>query len=264
MPSDERDLSGGHELPHAAQPTPAPPAAADPAPMTASLAPPLVSAGSSAPPGGALPPYATPQPNPGQPGAGYASPGYPHATPPPTPPTQRWIPVVVISGIVVLVIVAVAMVGFLLTAGGNDVRPVPSVATAEPLPTEPDADDPAPDAEPDPGDGTDSATADAYLEGMIEGYKRDRDNGALWDRIPDTEFNRTAVTAFLYLLTDMKVALIWGVDAETAAEYIAEADRLEDLLLSEQPLGSDIQITLSEDRIFRYDGDTGEGGYTDE
>lgn len=237
--------------------------------MTAPLAPPLVSPGSSAPSEGALPPYAAPHPNPGQPspgyaGPGYANPGYPHATPPPTPPTPRWIPVVVISGIVVLVIVAVALVGFLLTAGGNDARPVPPVATAEPLPTEPDAADPTPDAEQDPGDGTDSATADAYLEGMIEGYKRDRDTGALWDRIPDTEFNRTAVTAFLYLLTDMKVALIWGVDAETAAEYIAEADRLEELLLSEQPLGSNIQITLSEDRIFRYDGDTGEGGYTDE
>jgi hypothetical protein len=174
----------------------------------------------------------------------------------------------VISSLVVLVIVAASVVGILLTAGGRESPSAGPGATAAPIPAEPEPSEPAPPepepAEPETDDGTAGADADAYLEQMIEGYKRDRDNGTLWEQIPDTEYNRTAVSALLYLLTDMKVALIWGVDAETAAGYIDEADRLEELLLSEQPLGSDIQITLSEDRIFRYDGDTGEGGYSDE
>lgn len=115
-------------------------------------------------------------------------------------------------------------------------------------------------------DDTDTVAAEsiaAELEAKIAEYKNARDTGALWNSIPDTEFNRTAVSAFLYLLTDMKVATIWGVDEATAQEFAAEMAHLEELLLSEQPLGSDIEIVLS-DRTFRYDGDTGEGGYTDE
>lgn len=102
---------------------------------------------------------------------------------------------------------------------------------------------------------------ESRLEAKIEQYKTARDDGSLWEQIPATPKNDTAVTAFLFFLTDMKIAASFGVDASTASSYAEEARVLEEKLLAEEPLGSDIEIAFSEDRIFRYDGETGEGGY---
>ena len=136
--------------------------------------------------------------------------------------------------------------------------PAPAVTAAPTAPSDDtDADEPPSD---DSGDADASGIADV-LQAKIDEYKRLRDSGALWESIPDTEFNRTAVSAFLYFLTDMKVATIWGVDEAQAQEYEERMTMLEERLLAEQPLGDDIQITL-EDEVFTYDGQTGEGGYT--
>ncbi|WP_460800948.1 hypothetical protein [Microbacterium sp. GXF6406] len=239
------------------------------------LAPPLVSAAPpSAPaaphvppaagPGPALPPYATAS----APPPGYG--GYPVSpySAPPTPPSggnRRALVIILISVLSVVVIaiaLVAAMVASVLTASPEPVPAPVFPSTAEPLPST------APSAGGNPiSDGEDDALAGAEiadrLETTIEDYKRARSDGSLWDSIPQTERNETAVTAFLYLLTDMKVATIWGVDAATAARYETEMMRLEEALLAGQPLGSSLKIVLS-DRTFEYDGETGEGGYTDE
>ena len=113
-----------------------------------------------------------------------------------------------------------------------------------------------------PGVGESSPEFEEQLQAKIDEYQMARRDGTLWDQIDDNEFNRTAVVAYLYLLTDMKSATMWGIDDATGQEYIDRADELEELLLSEQPLGSDIEIRFTE-RTFTYDGETGEGGYTD-
>ena len=111
--------------------------------------------------------------------------------------------------------------------------------------------------------GTDSApgsdSVEASLQAKIDEYKTARDTGTLWATIPDTEYNRTALSAFLYLLTDLKIAANFGGDT---SDYLDRADELERKLQNQEPLGTDITIKLS-DRTFTYDGDTGEGGYTD-
>lgn len=157
----------------------------------------------------------------------------------------------IIGGVVVLAVVAIAViVGVLLGTGNDSAAPVGPLATA-------------------PADSSDQAQADAsniaaQLESKIEEYKALRESGELWQTIPDTEFNRVAVVAFLYFLTDMRIASDFGVDADTAQEYAEEMAMLEERLLAEEPLGSDIEIVFSEDRVFRYNGDTGEGGYSEE
>lgn len=152
----------------------------------------------------------------------------------------------------VLAIVTVLIVG----AGSSDggARPFPDAPSFEAGDTE-------------DSDGTDADDADApapgsvegQLQAMIDDYRDSRADGSLWGRIPKTEFNETAVTAFLYLLTDLKLAASFGADT---AEYLDRAAELERKLLAEEPLGTDISITLS-DRTFTYDGTTGEGGFTD-
>ena len=87
-------------------------------------------------------------------------------------------------------------------------------------------------------------------------------DGSLWQQIPDNEFNRTAVQAFLYIITDMRAGTIFGVDEKTAKEYEANAKQAEERLLAQEPLGVDIRIDNGK-RVFVYDGDTGEGGYVD-
>ena len=110
------------------------------------------------------------------------------------------------------------------------------------------------------GDGDpDVGPVEASLQAKIDEYKEGQVDGWLWAKIPDNEYNRTAVTAFLYLLIDMKLAASFGADTST---YLDDADALEQKLLNQEPLGSDISIKLS-DRTFTYDGETGEGGFTD-
>lgn len=156
----------------------------------------------------------------------------------------------------VLAIVTVLIVGAGSSEGGG---PGPVSPTAEAGDShgsdDPDADEPStgdPDAPP-------AGSVEGQLQAMIDDYRDSRADGSLWGRIPKTEFNETAVTAFLYLITDLKLAASFGADT---SEYLDRAAELERKLLAEEPLGTDISITMT-DRTFTYDGTTGEGGFTD-
>lgn len=103
------------------------------------------------------------------------------------------------------------------------------------------------------------------LEELRDRYVTARREGHLADvglRDGDT-FDDTAVLAFAYLLTDRIIAAGFGVDHDTAVAYARDAAALERKLLAHEPLGEDIEITFAADRVFRYDGDTGKGGYVD-
>jgi len=187
----------------------------------------------------------------------------------------------VVAGLVVVVAVGVfALVGLL---GGLAPEARPPVVSAAPAVSQSPSDAAAtPSAAPTsapsasavepsssastPVDGSSMTVAEVeqYLEQLTDEYKQGRQDGSLWSKIPDNDFNRTAVSAFLYLVTDMKVALMWGATQETANEYVLRAEEYETRLLDQEPLGSSVTIGLSEDRVFRYDGDTGEGGYSTE
>lgn len=99
------------------------------------------------------------------------------------------------------------------------------------------------------------------LQLMLDKYEIADDDGTLWEVLPETRENRTALAAFRFFLTDMRLAASFGGDLGQDAEYSARADEFEKRFLAEEPLGEDIEIAFSEDRIFRYDGATGEGGY---
>ncbi|HWS52364.1 MAG TPA: hypothetical protein VN241_15240 [Microbacterium sp.] len=197
------------------------------------------------------PPVTAPPSFPASDARPHPGPG-PALTPPQgSPPTPGWVPAAVIAAIVVIVVAGIIAATALLTSQADaPALPAPPAATASPG---------------DPASGSvNAASIEGHLEAKIEQYKRARDDGSLWTQIPRNDFNRTAVTAFLFFLTDMKLAASFGVDDATAQEYLAESVELERLLLAQVPLGSDIEITFSEDRVFRYDGDTGEGGYSKE
>lgn len=243
---------------------PPPPADADagttPFPRVVPLAPSL---SAPAPPSSPLPPYAAAAP-PTPPGGGYPAsvpaPGYPSTAAAPAKDSNvLGIVLALVGGLVVLAVVGVAVLIGLLAPSPDDAVPAPAASPTA------FADDPAAPSEEPPSDDTPSDDASGIaesLEAKIDEYKRLRDSGALWDRIPDSDFNRTAVSAFLYLMTDMKVATIWGIDEQQAQEYDDRMAMLEARLLAQEPLGDDIRITL-EDKVFTYDGETGEGGYTD-
>lgn len=222
-------------------------------PPVVPLAPPVSAPVPPAQPAAPLPPYAT--------AGGYPAPGPAYAAPPAAKSSNALgIVLVVVGGLVIFAVVGVALLVGFLVRGPDEASPpapVPSPSAFAEDPDRPsdDGDEPA-----DP-DADASGIADR-LEAKIEEYKRLRDSGALWQTIPDNEYNRTAVTAFLYLMTDMKVATIWGIDEQQAQEYDERMAMLEERLLAQQPLGDDIKITL-EDKVFTYDGETGEGGYTD-
>ncbi len=254
---DRSEASGAPVLPPSAQvpatvPTPPPPVATL-APATTPDATFPVPLPAAAP----VPPYAV----------------TPATAAPPTPPSSssRWGPVLIVTLIAVLVLGVLGVATVLIVSGptsaSNEAVPAPGVTdTSDPAPgaeTVPDADD-APDEDAVPDENTVSAEASAELTALIDRYRTERDSGELWQKIPDTDFNRTAVAAFLYFLTDMKVGASWGVDDATASGYLDDAAELEQKLLAQEPLGSDITITFSEDEVFRYDGETGEGGYFSE
>lgn len=271
--------------PPAAHPCPAAPstAAQSPAAQAPAVHP-------AAPPPGAYPPASPAQPAfPGQPPATHlppsasAAPANPQAMPPglyPAPAssagssgTPRWMPAAVFTGIGVALVAAVTVVAFLVSGalsddpvGRPDTLPTLTLPpTDRPVPDHPEPDrseqpDPRPSEQAPPASGVTADEVGDWLGAKMDEYKRARDDGSLWTRIPDNAFNQTAVTAFLYFLTDMKSATLFGIDQATADEYVAETARLEQLLLAQQPLGDDIEITF-EDGGFRYDGDTGEGGY---
>lgn len=286
-------VDDAHPPASASDPVIPPPPAAAPGHLGSSvpLAPPV--GGSAAPPaspsafGGVagppappLPPYASaprpgqhpqmaayPPPHPGNPSPPYGA-AYPSPAAPPPPRSGRTLGIVIaaVAAFVLIVVVGVAVAVSLLLSSRTEPETAPPATS---ITEEPAAPSEAPQSDPD-SDGSDgsgvsgdadvTAIADT-LQAKIDEYKRLRDSGALWQSIPDTEFNRTAVSAFLYFLTDMKVATLWGVDDAQAQEYEERMTMLEERLLAEQPLGDDIQITL-EDEVFTYDGETGEGGYT--
>jgi hypothetical protein len=194
----------------------------------------------------------------------YAGAGYPASSsfPPPTRSSKAlWIVLGVVGVFVVLSIVGVAV----LVGVVSSQRPEP-IALPTNVPAAPS--DPAAPSNPaeDPETGSPDAEAGEELAEFLEEKKAEyvqlRDSGALWQQIPDTEFNRTALTAFFFFVADMKVATIWGVTAEQAAEYTERVAMLEERLLAQQPLGDDIQMTTG-DRVFTYDGETGEGGWAE-
>lgn len=236
-------------------------------PPVVPLAPPL-SPPSPAGPNPPLPPYAAgmppappygagmpPGPPAGYPAAGYPAAGYPAAAQPASSSKVLGIVLAVVGAVVVLAVVGVATLIGLLTASPDEASPPPAPTSTS------QAEEPGAPSEDPPSDGDATGIAER-LDAKIDEYKRLRDSGALWEKIPDSEYNRTAVSAFLYLMTDMKVATIWGVDEQQVQEYDERMAMLEERLLAQEPLGDDIKITL-EDKIFTYDGETGEGGYTD-
>ncbi|KJQ55188.1 hypothetical protein [Microbacterium sp. SA39] len=231
------------------------------------LAPPLSAAAPPPSPAAPLPPYASAIPS-GPYDGGYpasaAPAGYPAPAPATTPATTSnvlGIVLAVVGGIVVLAVVGVAMLIGLLASSPDEAIPAPAPSPSA-FVEEPDAPSEESPSDEEPSDDAAASGIAERLEAKIDEYRRLRDSGALWQTIPDNEYNRTAVTAFLYLMTDMKVATIWGIDEQQAREYDERMTMLEEKLLAQQPLGDDIKITL-EDRVFTYDGETGEGGYTD-
>lgn len=229
-------------------------------------------AGPPAPPAPPLPPYTAAQ-QPTHYPAGQQAPTpygaeYPYPAAPPSTPSRsgRTVGIVIaaVAAFVLIVVVGIGVaVSLLLGSSSEPVSaPLPTVTADTPTaPSEkPSTDDPPTDDSGDSGDADASAIGDV-LQAKIDEYKQLRDSGALWEKIPDSEFNRTAVSAFLYFLVDMKSATLWGVDEAQAQEYQERMTMLEERLLAEEPLGDDIKITL-EDKVFTYDGTTGEGGYT--
>ncbi|MBS1907804.1 MAG: hypothetical protein JST33_14840 [Actinobacteria bacterium] len=170
------------------------------------------------------------------------------------------------------VALSIGLVVLLLAIGGVAVwmlapRSVPVTApTSAPhssaAPTNPPSGRTTPDSA-DPGSGSPSSAAQvkATLDGMIAGYRQSAKDGSLWQQIPDSERNRTALQAFLYVLTDMRAAFVWGVDDGVAAGYLADAKEYERKLLAQQPLGTSVKIT-SNGKTFSYNGETGDGGWS--
>ena len=177
--------------------------------------------------------------------------------------SQRWLTAVIVGGIVVGIAVIFVLIRMLLVGPAYlfDFSSGPAPASTS------DSDTTATGSGEDPATGEGSSTGSAAtigdeLQAKIDEYRTARDDGSLWQKIPDNEFNRTAVTAFLYIVTDLKAATIWGATDQQAREYTTKVADVEAKLLAQQPLGEDIHIEL-ETRTFDYDGSTGEGGYTD-
>jgi hypothetical protein len=143
-------------------------------------------------------------------------------------------------------------------------RDEPIVAAPSEVPVDPSEVAVDPSAAPGNPSSATSGNIAGRLQAKIDEYRGLRDTGALWQTIPDNDYNRTAVAAFLYFLTDMRLAATFGVDDAQAAEYDDRMAELERLLLAQEPFGDNIRITFEDGRVFTYDGETGEGGYSAE
>ncbi|WP_223622634.1 hypothetical protein [Microbacterium sp. EST19A] len=261
------DEQSGAEPDHVIPPPPVDAGGRPPSfPPVVPLAPPVSAPAPPAPAAGALPPYAAATP-PAPRAGGYPASVPAAAYPAPAPAKSSntlGVVLAVVGGLVIFAVVGVVVLVGLLVRGPEEASPPAPGPSPSAFAEDPDA--PA-DEQPSDGDEpadpeTDPSGIAERLEAKIDEYKRLRDSGALWQTIPDNEYNRTAVSAYLYLMTDMKVATIWGIDAEQAQEYDERMTMLEEKLLAQEPLGDDIKLTL-EDKVFTYDGETGEGGYTD-
>jgi hypothetical protein len=98
----------------------------------------------------------------------------------------------------------------------------------------------------------------AALDDKIDEYSQGLERGSIWAKIAETQENRFAIQAYLFILADMKAATRLGADT---TGYVERMEYLEGLLLDEKPLGVDVDITTSRGH-FVYDGTTGEGSYT--
>lgn len=161
---------------------------------------------------------------------------------------------------IVLVVVAGVVAIAVMVGTGRDAPPPAPVSAAS-------STDPQPSGSPSESTDEPGLTADELgmeLDGKISRYRAalDDDSHALWEQLEYTDYNQTAVQAYVYFLIDMKSGLIWGAGPEDIARYEERIAHLEELLMDGEPLGDDVTITL-EDRTFTYDGDTGEGGWTD-
>ncbi|GAA4488342.1 hypothetical protein [Microbacterium panaciterrae] len=189
----------------------------------------------------------------------------------PTPPAPggrgRFTIALALSGaVVLLLLIAVSVGAILLITRGSGTTAAPSSTTApsaQPGTAPSTAPGTRPSAAPSIGSGSSPASAEveAMLADMLARYKSSSQDGSLWQRIPDDEHNRVAVQAFLYLLTDMHSAFLWGVDDATAQKFKTDAETLEGKLLAQQPLGTSVKIT-GKNGTFTYDGDTGAGGWS--
>ncbi|MGO4680129.1 hypothetical protein [Microbacterium sp. 2MCAF23] len=240
------------------------PAAAAPPYAAAAPAPAYVPAAPAPQTPPVQPPYATPPSY----SAGQTS-AYPAAQSPIPAPRGRFPLALVISGAVVLLLLIAVSIGALLliTRGAGSVaapppsgQPLSSSAPSAPPGTTPDT---HASAAPSGGPGSPHVAADveAMLAEMLAQYKQSSQDGSLWQRIPDDEHNRVALQAFLYILTDMHSAFLWGVDEPTAQKFKTDAEEAERKLLAQEPLGTDVKIT-GKNGTFTYNGDTGEGGWT--
>ena len=190
---------------------------------------------------------------------------------PPAP--SRRVPPLLWVLIAVAGAIALALSGLVLTAVLNGVTattPVSQQTTAPATPTRPSrttsdeptaAPAPSETQEPVPDNDATAENIGERLQAKNDEYRDGMADGTIWARLDDTPYNRTAITAYRYLIIDMKGAVAFGADDDTAKRYQARMDELEAKLLAGQPLGTDISIALS-DKTFTYDGDTGEGGFT--
>lgn len=231
-------------------------------PPVPELAPPL---GPPAPPYAAAPAAQDPAWMPSAPASHTAGAA---PIPPPAPGGRgRFTIVLALSGaVVLLLLIAVSVGAILLITRGSGTTAAPSSTTApsaQPGTAPSTAPGTRPSAAPSIGSGSSPASAEveAMLADMLARYKSSSQDGSLWQRIPDDEHNRVAVQAFLYLLTDMHSAFLWGVDDATAQKFKTDAETLEQKLLAQQPLGTSVKIT-GKNGTFTYDGDTGAGGWS--
>lgn len=187
----------------------------------------------------------------------------------PSPGKPQWI-LYAIAGGALLAVLAIIVTTVVIWGQGQPEAAKDAVSTSAPTPGQTPGPNPAPTPDPEhPEDeervfGPDDPEIEGTgpvgprLEALIERYKQADADGTLWEQIPETEENRNAYVAFLFLLTDMKVAAQIGVDQEDERQYAKQAKFLEDRLLAQEPLGSSVKYTNAEGRVFTYDGDTGE------
>lgn len=140
----------------------------------------------------------------------------------------------------------------------------------EPLPTEaPTGQDDAGqgDAAPDGGDnaGQDDAAPDGgdaaapgggtgdltTTQELRDYYIAARDDGSIYDHLPDSEESREYTQAFLFLLTDLSTAESFS---SGEAIYLDDARELEQRFLNVEDLGSSVTITNAEGETFEHDG----------
>lgn len=99
-------------------------------------------------------------------------------------------------------------------------------------------------------------------------YQTALKDGSIHQWVVDSPTGDTYAQAFVYFLTDKKVALLWISDSSddpaeldaTVAEWDAELTELERTFLAGEPFGADVTIKRSDGTTFHYDGAAGPNG----